>query len=164
MLKADKEDKSLLDLKEKQRKHREMQTENEENVKQIEKLKTTCFQLANSVEFEQEKNKSLKKEIQFRKKHFENTEKNYLSFKDKHNPESKIFVMELKKKLIKDKLTELLTDSIPELNGNSQKDANVDPQNEKKEFNNLIIDHVVLTYVKYEGGERSGFEEIDKQV
>ena len=67
MLKEEKEHKSLLDLKEKQRKHREMKTENEENIKQIDKLKTTCFQLANSVKFEQEKNESLKKEIQFRK-------------------------------------------------------------------------------------------------
>jgi hypothetical protein len=132
MLKAEKEDNSLIYLKEKQRKHREMQIENEENIKQIEKLKNNCFKLANSVKFEQEKNESLRKEIQFRKKHFENTEKNFKSFKDKINPDSIIFVMELKKKLIKDKLTELLTDSIPELIGNSQKDASVDPKNEKK--------------------------------
>jgi hypothetical protein len=165
MSKAEKETSKAVELKEKQRQLRERQTENEEFIKEIEKLNSTCFALSDNLKFEREKNESLKKEMNFRKKHLDNIEKNYTSFLEKNNPSSKIFVMELKKKMIREKLIELVIDRIPELNTNTgaiNNDANAEEGNEN-EFRNLIIDHVALTYIKYEGNKRTGLEDTDKQ-
>jgi hypothetical protein len=160
MKKDDKETTDLLDIKERQRRLREKQAENEEFIKEIERLTSKCTALSSSIKFEKEKNESLKKEIHFRRRHFDDIEKNFNSFKDKNNPESKFFVMEMKNKLIRERLNELLTERIPELNTNKE---SVNDYGEKNEFRDLVVDHVTLTFIKYEGIVPTGLEKIDKQ-
>ena len=87
MIKDEKENNTLIGIREKQRELREKQAENEEFIKEIEKLNTVCFALSGSVKFEREKIESLKKEIGYRKKHLKNIEKNFNCFNDK-----KIFI------------------------------------------------------------------------
>lgn len=170
----DKETNNLIVIRDRQKELREKQGESEEFIKEIEKLNTICFALSGNVKFEREKNESIKKEIIFRKKHLEDTEKNYRSFLERDKPESKFFVMEIKNKLIREKLIDLLTDRIPELVENnaisSSSDLyrptfNISDENKEQsenEFKNLIIDHVHLTYVQYEENQ-TGKETTDKQ-
>jgi hypothetical protein len=176
MLKNEKETNNLIEIRDRQKELREKQAESEDFIKEIEKLNTICFALSGNIKFEREKNESIKKEIIFRKKHLEDTEKNYRSFLDRDKPESKFYVMEIKNKLIREKLINLLTDRIPELAENNPNNANSDlfkqnfnisDQNKEQplenEFKNLVIDHVNLTYVQYEGEIQTGREISDRQ-
>lgn len=161
MKKDENEKNGIVDIKERQRRLREKQAENEEFIKEIDRLTSRCTALSSSIKFEKEKNESLKKEIVFRRKHFEDIEKNFNSFKDKNNPESKFFVMEMKNKLIRERLNELLKERIPELNTNKE---SVNDYGEKNEFRDLVVDNVCLTFIKYEGPIPTGLEKIDKQT
>jgi len=159
MIKDEIETNKLIDIREKQKELREKQAEIEEFLKEIEKLNTICFALSGNIKFEREKIDSLKKEIAFRKKHLEEVDKNLNSFLDKNNPNSQFYVDEIKNKIIKEKLTQLLEEKIPELKPNQLNHERNDSDNE---FRDLITDHVNLMYIQYDSSQNTP-DKTDKQ-
>lgn len=147
-MKDDKETINLINRRDDLRRKREKKAENEEFRKEIGNLNTICIALSGNIKFEREKNESLVKEINFRKKHLEEIEKNFLSFNDRNNPEAKGYIVQMKNKLIQKKLEELLIEKIPEINKSNNKNDNALMSNEN-EFQNLVTDHVVVHYLQY---------------
>jgi hypothetical protein len=147
--KMNEQNKKLLDKKERIKDLRKMKAENEEFTKEIEYLTSNCFALSENIKYEHEKNQSLKGEIQFRVNHLEEIEKQYTSVVDEKNPESKKYVIELKNKIIKKKLEEILIEKIPEISVSANKNDNKEEINQN-EFHNLVFDHVMLIFTTYE--------------
>jgi hypothetical protein len=158
MNKEEKETTNAPNNREKLRKLREKKAENEQFRKEISHLNTLCLALSGDIKSEKEKNENLKKEIDFRKKHLEEIEKNYKSFNERTNPDSKKYVDQMKNKMIKKKLEEIFEEKIPELNANNNK-ADSPMLGEENEFHNLVTNFVNVAFLQSDSIEGQKFKE-----
>ena len=123
--------------------------ENEDLLKENEKLNEKCYAIAEKINYQSEKNKNFQHEIEYKQKlskQFERTYKSIIS----DNPDTIKIVEEMKNDFIKKKLEELLLQNIPEiyhLKNTLDEEIEVFKQNE---FHDLIFDHVTIIRTDYE--------------
>ena len=137
---------------------REKKKEIEFYIPAIEQSKETCHQLVENIQYQKKKIESLNQEIKYRKKRYEDLLSQYNAITDKRNMNSKDQVTELKKKIIREKLEELLADKIPEAELKAYSKPN--EQNSNNEFKELIHENIKIILSKYESPNSKKLEQI----
>jgi len=127
--------------------------ENGELIKENEKLKEKCYVISEKINFQTERNKNFKLEIEYKQKLCKQIEKTYKSIISQ-NPDTLKGIEEMKNEFIKKKLEEYLLQDIPEIN--CMKDVyDEDIEYESNEFRDLIYDHVTIIHTEYKKNEET---------
>lgn len=127
---------------------RQKKAEIDRYIPEIEQKNEICHQLFENIQYEKTKLNTYQKEIEIRTKRLEALKTDLNAIKGQGNANSKNQVTKIKTDIIKEKLEELLSQKIPEVNLTNNKKAK--KESDENEFKDLVHENICIIYTQYE--------------